>query len=277
MPLPHTITPAQLLRQIGLPDTPVLLDVRVAEDIAADPNVIATARLLAHDGPLPDMPSTLRAVVICHRGAKLSQGVAALMRARGLRAEVLEGGMVAWRAEGLPVTALASRLGASLWVTRQRPKIDRIACPWLIRRFVDPLAEFLFVPAADVLQVSERFGAIPFDIEGVQFTHRGDGCSFDAMLADFGLAFPALARLALIVRAADTDRHDLSPQAAGLLALSVGLSRQYRDDNAQLDAGLAIYDALYRWARDGYEEGHDWPAPSPSPSNSSDLARGSST
>lgn len=257
MPLPHTITPTQLMRQIGLPDAPQLLDLRVPDDIAADPCVIPTSQIHAHSAPLPN---AARSVLICHRGAKLSQGVAALMRARGQMAEVLEGGMVAWRAATLPVTPLAARPKQSLWVTRARPKIDRIACPWLVQRFVDPNAEFLFVPAADVRDVAQRFDAIPFDIEGVTLTHRGEGCSFDAMLDDFGLDIPALRRLALVVRGADTDRHDLAPQAAGLLALSVGLSRQYRDDNQQLMAGMALYDALYRWARDGVDEGHDWPA-----------------
>ncbi len=113
---------------------------------------------------------------------------------------------------------------------------------------------------SEVLAVAENFGAVPFDIEGVSFTHRGDGCSFDAMLDDFCLHGEALDRLATVVRSADTNRHDLAPQAAGLLAISVGLSRQYRDDLAQLAAAIPIYDALYRWARDGHEEGHDWPA-----------------
>lgn len=258
MPFPHSITPAQLMRQIGLPDAPTLFDLRLPEDIAADPWVIPCARIHPYNAPLPDVA---HAVLICHRGAKLSQGMAALMRARGQAAEVLTGGMLAWRAAGLPATPLTARPKQSRWVTRARPKIDRIACPWLVQRFVDPGAEFLFVPPADVLAVAERFDAIPFDIDGVQLTHRGDACSFDAMLADFHLDIPALHRMALVVRAADTDRHDLAPQAAGLLALSVGLSRQYRDDNGQLKAGMALYDALYRWARDGFDEGHDWPAP----------------
>jgi hypothetical protein len=148
----------------------------------------------------------------------------------------------------------------SLWVTRHRPKIDRIACPWAIRRFIDPAARFLFVAPSEVAAVADRFGAIPFDIEGATISHRGDRCSFDAILDDFTLHSEALDRLALVVRAADTDRHDLAPQAAGLLALSVGLSRMFRDDQQQLEAGIALYDALYRWARDGHEEGHDWPS-----------------
>ena len=186
-----------------------------------------------------------------------------MLRTRGIAAEVLEGGTEAWAAAGLPMVPMATLPAGPLWVTRHRPKIDRIACPWLIRRFVDPGAQFLFVAPSEVQAVADRFGAVPFDIEGVTFSHRGDLCSFDAMIADFGLATPALERLATIVRGADTDRHDLAPQAAGLLAISVGLSRQFRDDLQQLEAGMVIYDALYRWARDGVDEGHDWPAGRP--------------
>jgi rhodanese-related sulfurtransferase len=257
MPMPYMITPVQLMRQIGLPDAPQLFDLRLPDDMAADPYLIAGAQIHAYDAPLP---AAERAVLICHRGAKLSQGVAAQMRAHGQMAEVLTGGMVAWRAAGLPVTRLSARPTTSLWVTRARPKIDRIACPWLVQRFVDPKAQFIFVPAPDVLDVAQRFGAIAFDCDGAQYTHRGEACSFDAMIADFGLDFAALAKMARVVRAADTNRHDLAPQAAGLLALSVGLSRQYRDDNHQLVAGMVLYDALYRWARDGEGEGHDWPS-----------------
>ncbi len=149
---------------------------------------------------------------------------------------------------------------STLWVTRHRPKIDRIACPWLIRRFVDPHARFLFVSPPEVAGVAGKFGATPFDVDGVFFSHRGDTCTFDTMLDEFQLHSDALDRLATVVRGADTDRHDLAPQAAGLLAISVGLSRLHKDDLDQLDAGLALYDALYRWARDGFDEGHDWPA-----------------
>lgn len=263
MPLPFEISPAQLLRQIGLPDTPHVFDLRLPEDLISDPYVIPTATLHNYQDPLPNVPRGARAVLVCHRGAKLSQGVAALLRAQGHNAETLIGGMIAWRAEGMPAIPCSNMPKSSLWVTRARPKIDRIACPWLIRRFVDRFAQFLFVPAADVLDVAARFDATPFDVEGVQFTHRGKDCTFDTMLEDFGLKTPPLQRLADVVRAADTDSHDLSPQAAGLLAISVGLSRQYRDDNEQLNAGMVIYDALYRWARDGQGEGHDWPMSEP--------------
>lgn len=262
MPGPNQITPAQLMRLIGTPDAPTVLDVRLPEDFATDPRLIPASRRMAHTAfdARPDLPPGRPIVVCCQRGRKLSEGVAALLRHHGVLAEVLEGGMQAWRAAGLPLMPATALPPTTLWVTRQRPKVDRIACPWLIRRFIDPAARFLFVAAPEVEAVAERFNATPFDIEGVPFSHRGDQCSFDALLDDFALHSPALDRLALVIRAADTDRHDLAPQAAGLLALSVGLSRMYRDDLAQLDAGLALYDALYRWARDGHDEGHDWPA-----------------
>ena len=262
MPGHAAITPAQLSRLIGTPDAPVVLDLRLPEDLAADPLVIPTAIRVAHTDllPLPAGHEGRHIVCACQRGRKLSEGAAALLRARGFPAEVLEGGTEAWAQAGLPRVPLAALPASHRWVTRHRPKIDRIACPWLIRRFVDPTAEFLFVAPAEVTAVADRFDATPFDVDGAFWSHRGDTCTFDTMLAEFGLATPALDRLALVVRAADTDRHDLAPQAAGLLAVSVGLSRLYRDDLAQLAAGMAPYDALYRWARDGFEEGHDWPA-----------------
>jgi hypothetical protein len=144
------------------------------------------------------------------------------------------------------------------WVTRERPKIDRLACPWLIRRFLDPEAEILYVPTKAVFEVAEREGAVPFDLPGAVFTHVGDLCSFDAFLADFGLDDPGLAALALIVRGADTDRHDLAPEAAGLHALSLGLSLTFPDDQALLAQGLVLYDALYAWALSPHRERHAW-------------------
>ena len=133
------------------------------------------------------------------------------------------------------------------WVTRERPKIDRIACPWLIRRFIDPRAEFLYVPAAQVLAVAKAGQAIPYDVPDVQFSHRGELCSFDAFLADFALDDPALAKLARIVRGADTGKPELTPQSPGLLAVSAGLSINYPDDHAMLEHGMIVYDALYAW------------------------------
>ena len=137
----------------------------------------------------------------------------------------------------------------SKWVTRERPKIDRIACPWLIRRFIDAKAQFLYVPSAQVSAVAAAESAIPYDVPGVQFSHRGELCSFDAFIADFALDDPALGELALIVRGADTGRPGLTPQSAGLLALSSGLSLNYADDHAMLEQGMVVYDALYAWIR----------------------------
>jgi hypothetical protein len=155
------------------------------------------------------------------------------------------------------------REGRTVWVTRARPKVDRIACPWLIRRFVDPDAVFLFVASAEVAGVAERFGAAPFDVEGAFWSHRGELCTFDVMVDEFGLATDPLLRLATIVRGADTARPDLAPEAPGLLAASLGLSRMYSDDLQQLEAGMALYDAFFRWCRDAVDETHNWPATKP--------------
>jgi hypothetical protein len=135
------------------------------------------------------------------------------------------------------------------WVTRARPKVDRIACPWLIKRFVDREAEFLFVPADQVLAVAEREGAIPFDVPGVELGHHGPECSFDAILKKYGLTDPALQRLALIVRGADTEAIDLTPESPGLKAIAQGFSLIFDDDHAQLERELPVYDALYAWCR----------------------------
>lgn len=145
------------------------------------------------------------------------------------------------------------------WVTRERPKIDRIACPWLIARFIDPEPEFLYVPAPDVLRVAAESGATPYDIPGVEMSHVGERCSFDAFLAKYHLDEPALQQLAEIVRGADTDRLDLTPQSAGLYAVSLGLSRLYADDHEMLAHGLVVYDALYAWCREAQGEAHRWP------------------
>ncbi len=265
MPAPNEISPAQLMRLLGTPNAPVIIDVCINSDFDQDPRVIPTARRWAHKDilNLPENVKDRHIVVLCQKGLKLSQGAAALLRSEGINAEYLEGGNHGWIAAGYPMTPVEKRPAlsqhGSRWVTRHRPKIDRIAVPWLIRRFVDPEASFLFVSPATVEAVAEKFDAIAFDIEGVAFSHHGSACTFDAVLSAFCLHTAPLARMATVIRAADTNRHDLAPEAAGLLALSVGLSRQYKDDQQQLQAGFALYDALYRWARDGHTEGHDWP------------------
>jgi hypothetical protein len=144
------------------------------------------------------------------------------------------------------------------WITRERPKIDRVACPWLISRFIDNEAEFLFVPPTDVKRIAAETGAIPYDVEGVELSHDGPLCSFDAFLAKYHLQDVSLETLARIVRGADTDRLDIAPQCAGLLAVSLGLSRLYRDDHEQLEHGFIIYDALYAWLREARDETHTW-------------------
>ncbi len=270
MPGFKELSAQQLTRLIGQPDTPAIVDVRTEEDHAADPRLIpGSVRADHRSAPQWAAAHAGRPVVVlCHKGLKLSQGTAAWLRHAGAHAETLEGGFIAWRDAGLPLVPQAAlpprdALGRTVWVTRTRPKVDRIACPWLIRRFVDPAAVFLFVAPAEVPAVAERFGATPFDIEGVRWSHEGELCTFDVMLREFGLATPALQRLAQIVRGADTARPELAPEAAGLLAASLGLSRMHRDDLAQLDAGMALYDAFHRWARDATEETHNWPAAKP--------------
>ncbi|MFD2264305.1 chromate resistance protein ChrB domain-containing protein [Lacibacterium aquatile] len=270
MPAFGTISPDKLMRLIGLPNAPTLIDVRMEEDFAADPRLLPASQRRSHknaadwcdklgDGPF---------VVICQKGLKLSHGVAAWLRQAGCDAEVLEGGFEAWHKAGLPVIPLGEIAprdgrGRSVWVTRARPKIDRIACPWLIRRFIDPDAVFLFVAPSEVEAVADRFGGVPFDVDGVRWSHRGEFCTFDVMVEAFGLGFEAMSRLAVIVRGADTARPDLAPEVSGLLAASLGFSRMYADDLEQMAATFPLYDALYRWCRDATDETHNWPHKKP--------------
>ena len=267
MPSTTSLSVPDLVKLVGTPVCPTILDVRTEDDHAADPRGIPGSIRLGHDevGAWASGPARGLVVVACQRGRKLGQGAAALLRARGIEARFLAGGFEAWRDAGAPLVRAEAGPPrdpeGALWVTRERPKIDRVACPWLIRRFVDPQARFLFVEPSEVLAVAERFRATPFDVEGVFWSHRGEACTFDTMVEEFGLASPTLSRLARIVRGADTARLDLAPEAAGLLAASLGLSRLFDDDLAQLDAGMTLYDALYVWARDAADETHTWPAP----------------
>jgi hypothetical protein len=185
-------------------------------------------------------------VVYCVHGHEVSQGAAKTLNEAGIAARYLDGGIEAWKAAGGKVDR-KPRGAATRWVTRERPKIDRIACPWLIARFVDPGAEFLYVPAKDVLNAAKEKDAVPYDVADVHFTHEGELCSFDAFIRHYRLADPALQKLATIVRAADTARLDLAPQAPGLLAISQGLSRNFADDHEMLRHGMVMYDALYAW------------------------------
>lgn len=268
MPNPNSLPADRLFRLIGRPDTPILIDLRSDDDADAAPRLIpgAVRRPVETIASWGSTYAGRSVVAACAEGHSRSEGAAAWLRQAGARAEILEGGYAAWIEAGLPLVPM-ERIPArdsdatTLWVTRARPKIDRIACPWLIRRFVDPGARFLFVSPAEVRSVAARFDATPFDVEGedIFWTHRGELCSFDVMVEDFGLEIEALRHLATIVRGADTARPDLAAEAPGLLAVSLGLSRMYADDLEQLEAGMLIYDALYRWCRDATGEAHNWP------------------
>ena len=272
MPFPTSIATDKLARLIGTANTPALIDVRTDEDFAADPRLIPGAVRRNHEDTADwgEEFTGRSAIVVCLRGQKLAQGTAAWLRYLHVEAETLEGGFEGWKAAGLPLVP-TSKLpardpqGRTVWVTRARPKVDRIACPWLIRRFVDPNAVFLFVSPPEVIAVGERFNAAPFDIENVFWSHRGELCTFDVMIDEFALATAPLLRLATMVRAADTGRPELSPEAPGLLAASLGLSRMYDNDLEQLEAGIALYDAFYRWCRDATGETHNWPTNKPRP------------
>ena len=235
---------------------PELVDVRTAAAVADNPVAIPGA-LACDPQTLLEWSARLerwRAVIVyCKEGHARSLDAASTLCALGFRARALAGGLAAWQAQGGRTVALRA---PTRWVTRARPKIDRIACPWLVRRFIDPAAEFHFVPAGDVLAFAGQHDAIPFDVPGVAYTHDGAQCSFDAFIARHDLHDPALARLALIVSAADTGALDLAAQAPGLLAVSLGLSRVFDDDDAQLRAGLLVYDALYAWCSDAQHETH---------------------
>jgi rhodanese-related sulfurtransferase len=246
-----SIAAADLYARLGTASAPTVVDVRRAADFANAGEIIVSACHRAPDEVelwRKDLPRARQVVVHCVHGRQVSQGVAATLRAAGLDAVYLQDGIAGWIEKGLP-TRRAIGATPGTWVTRERPKIDRIACPWLIRRFIDPQARFIYVPAKEVLDVAKETGATPYDIAGVEFAHEGERCSFDAILRIYGITDPALDHLATIVRGADTSRHDLAPQCAGLHAISLGLSASFPDDHEMLVHGMVMYDALYSWCR----------------------------
>ncbi|EKS29758.1 chromate resistance protein ChrB domain-containing protein [Afipia felis] len=262
----NSISPEKLIKLVGTESCPVLIDVRSDDKFLENPVLIPGARRFEAASAATWGKAFINrsAIVICKSGCAASESVAGWLRHFGASADVLDGGMDAWTKAGLP-TVPAVKIPArdadarTIWVTRERPKIDRIACPWLIRRFIDPSAVFLFVAPSQVTAVADQFGATPFDIEGVHWSHRGELCTFDVMVEEFGLGTKPLLHLATLVRAADTARLDLLPEASGLLAASLGLSRIYSNDLEQLEAGMTLYDAFYRWCRDATGETHNWP------------------
>jgi rhodanese-related sulfurtransferase len=242
-----SLTPAALQQALRSSNPPLVVDVRKRAAFLAATDMIRGA--LRRD---PENLGTLpgdNVVVYCVHGHEVSQGVA-----RALGARYLEGGIEHWDGERMAKPAGAP----TRWVTRERPKVDRIACPWLIRRFIDADAEFLYVHSADVLRAAKERSAIPYDVPDVEFSHVGGRCSFDAFVYRYRLRDPALEELALIVRGADTNRPDLAPQSAGLVSLSLGLSSLFADDHGMLEHGMTMYDALYAWCRSEKNEVHTW-------------------
>ena len=265
--IPTPIAIDALVSSVGSAASPLVIDVRRAQAFEADNVLLAGATWrdpFSTDEWIKFLPRRRDIVVYCLHGHEISKNACAALRQAGLNARYLEGGIEAWKEARAPTIkkqsarAIPSPINApSRWITRERPKIDRIACPWLIRRFIDPFAEFLYVPAGDVPGTAKSKGATPYDVPNVQFSHRGDACSFDAFIADFEINDPALNDLAAIVRGADTGKPELTPQSSGLLAISLGLSALYPNDHDMLEHGMVVYDALYAWLKRARAEVHN--------------------
>jgi rhodanese-related sulfurtransferase len=279
--LPSSISPQELTRLLGRAGQPLLLDVRKPEAFAASEVMLAGAVRCA-PGDLAAFArceSPRDVVTYCVYGHEVSQAAARVLREAGWNARFLEGGLEGgepgedalgdlahWREAPLLRIRKRPDIGVtgerpSRWITRARPKIDRIACPWLVSRFVDPRAQFFYVPREQVFAEAKRLEAVPYDLEGAPVTHHLEQCSFDALIAAFALHDPALDALATIVRGADTARLALAPQCAGLLAVSQGMARLHADDQAMLQATLPVYDALYAWCREARAEIPNWKTP----------------
>jgi rhodanese-related sulfurtransferase len=260
-PKPPSISPSDLYGAIGTAAAPVVIDVRRNPSFATDDGMIVGAIRRNPDGIQiwrQGLPTGRPVVVYCVHGHEVSQEAASGLRSAGIEARYLEQGIAGWAEQRLPMRRRRETETRS-WVTRERPKIDRIACPWLIRRFIDPQAEFLFTPTEQVFAVAAKTGATAYDIPGAEpFSHDGELCSFDAFLRVYGIEDRTLDTLALIVRGADTARLELTPQSPGLLALSLGLSANFPDDHAMLEHGMVMYDALYAWCRSLQSETHNW-------------------
>jgi rhodanese-related sulfurtransferase len=261
----QSISPSDLYTRLGTDRAPTVVDVRRPTDFAGANQLIVGA---FHESPdeIDQWRGRIRSerpvVVYCAHGREVSQGVATTLRTAGIDSAYVTGGIMAWTEAGLPTRRKIGDTPGK-WVTRERPKIDRIACPWLIARFIDPRADFIYVPTNRVVAFAREIGGTPYDIEGVEFAHEGERCSFDTIVRIYGIKDPALDHLATIVRGADTSRHDLSPQCGGLFAISLGLSANFPDDHEMLKHGMVIYDALYTWCRSLQSETHNWPSNKP--------------
>jgi rhodanese-related sulfurtransferase len=282
-----SVSPEQLAVRLGRADAPLLLDVRREAKFIESPRMLAGARRCAPEdiAALTVTEPAREVVVYCVYGHNVSADAVRQLRAAGWEAYLLAGGIeggevgvdtladrTRWRVHAPLTMCKRPDWGVvggqpSRWITRDRPKIDRVGCPWLIRRFIDPRAEFFYVPAPQVFTEAQRLGAVVYDIPGAPVSHEGERCSFDALIQGFALRDAALNRLASIVRGADTGRSDLAPESVGLLALSLGLSKLHADDQAMLDAAMPLYDALYAWCQSAAmavwqgkpPETHDWP------------------
>ena len=277
-----SVSPHAFNARLGRADTPLVLDVRRQARFDESPRLLACAQRCAPEDVAAWAASRPagEVLVYCVYGHNVSEEAATALQAAGWRAQPIAGGIeggqdgedepqaiAQWRAK--PPLTFAKRADwgvtgeqPSRWITRERPKIDRIACPWLIRRFIDPRAAFFYVPTGQVLAQATALQAVAYDIPGAPVSHVGDLCSFDALLQGFDLHDAALDLLATIVRGADTDQLGLAPQSAGLLAFSLGLSRLHAvDDHAMLEAAMPLYDALHAWCRDrvaAQDETHNW-------------------
>lgn len=260
----HDLDASKVYGQLGLQDGPLIVDLRAGAALEHSGEIIPSAVWV---DPLRIEQwcrrlSTHRPVVMYASDDAASDGMAAQLKSRGIACTALEGGIDEWRRSGLPTVRIRREYsvpGSSRWVTRERPKIDRLACPWLVRRFIDPHAVFFYVPAQAVRTEAAGLGAEPYDIADVTFSHRGPRCSFDAFLDEFGLHDPVLDQLADIVRAADTGTLERSKEAPGLLAISLGMSATIRDDILLLEQAMFVYDSLYAWCKTARDETHSWP------------------
>jgi rhodanese-related sulfurtransferase len=268
-PAANAAAPQSLASRVGARNAPYLVDVRKAEAFAESEYFLpGSLRWDYHAGaPMPaELVNAKRAVAYCVKGAEVGINGAALLAEQNIDARYLQGGLRDWQAAGLLAVKKRPDLGVdgervSRWVTRARPKIDRIACPWLIRRFIDPRAEFFYVPKGEVFEFAKANSAVAYDIPGAPLEHDGERCSFDAFIKAFELNSPSLGLVAEIVRAADTDTLDCAREAAGLLAISLGFSKMIEDDHAMLEAMMPVYDALYEWAitvENKSVEHHNW-------------------
>ena len=254
-----SIAPQDLYASIGTAAAPIVIDVRTDTVLARAEKLVPSAIRRSPDQIAQwcnELPRGRPVVVYCTHGREVSQDAVATLRAAGLPAVYLAGGIEEWLDRRLPTRR---NLGASsAWVSRERPEVDRIACPWLISRFVDPHAEFIHVATSEGIPVAKKTGRTPDDVGGAELTHEGERCTFDSILRIYEIRDPALDRFAAIIRGADTSHHELTPQCGGLSAVLLGLSANFPNDDDMLAQGMTIYDALYTWCRSLQEERHDW-------------------